>query len=838
MEQRHRLDNVGMEAEREQLINQLVVAEQGGSNPKIIGALEALFGFYTVYDFHSEAERVGRIAIDKRKRSTLPKSDLALMHMRHAISLIFTGRLVEAQQALTEGIALSKFTGPELQSNLYFNKAYIYRLFGEYDLSKHFYLLAYNKISLVEKSPYLLTNCQYDEDLLPLETAKILVQLGSVSAEIPESTLDVTNLQQCALNILAKSDEYYSITAKAELARTYWRTKQPQNATKLAEEILSERNTRHPQQIDMLLLLLNDRINIASDPEKKTASELLQNSGKSSTASKIFYYIAQLNKIFGFKNSFYTLNLSEATRFPHPVKLMALYNALIRLHISLGENSTAEMLFEKAQTLSEKYIHLSTNSIAWKSARSDLVDTYLSRFFTNNSFKDKFDHSQLVSLIAEVYDHSPHLDSQLYQQKQYIDDMSLTSLYSDWIQHERSLLQKTPTSHDEYQTLAIRRDAFFTQLNNTKDDKLHVAIVRSIGSIIEIPFDTVIYRYVLTRSKAFVLVMTHEGESVYALPDKTIISNAVYEYNQTLNSMTTLPPELKATINKLFPITPLVDPVIKKIVVIADGSLHQFPFASLKFNLGATNKKFLVSDYTITHSYSITDYLTESKNIANRKELSISIFADPLLDDKTGQFGRLVETGGEAKSIQQSFPFAAIRIATDESANNAFLMSEQSRQSTILHIATHGYFNPDNPEIVGLITSPSSKSASDGFLSLSELLSYPISSQLVVIAGCETTLGKSYSSVGVKSMSRGFIAQGAETVIATLWPVQDKATSLFVERFYEQLVLQNGHISKALKETQLQFSSRGRYRHPKYWAGFVFYANNKSGEKIQINQSI
>lgn len=838
VEQRHRLDEIGMKAEKELLINKLVVAEQDGSDPKVIGALEALFSFYTVYDFHTEAERVGRIAIDKRKRSSLPKSDLALMHMRHGVSLIFTGRLVEAQQALTEGIALSKFTGPELQSNLYFNKAYIYRLFGEYDLSEHFYSLAYNKISLVEKSTELLKYCKYEEDSLPLETAKILVQLGSVAAEIPDSTLDVVRLQKCALSILIKSDEYYSITAKAELARTYWRTNKTQNATKLATEILAERDTRHPQQIDMLLLLTNDRINIASEAQKKAASEMLQNPEKPATTNKLFEYVTQLNNIFGFEQSFYNLNLDDSARFPHPIKLMALYNALIRLHISIDENDTAEILFEKAQTLSEKYLHSGTSAIAWKSARANLVDTYLSRFYSNNSFKGKFDYSGLVSLIAEVYDHSPHRDSQLYQQKKHIDDSRLTSLYSEWIQFERSLLQNANPSNDDYQKLAIVRDTFFTQLNNTKSQKETPATIRFTESNLKIPADTAIYRYVITPSKAFVLVMTRNQKSVFVLPDKDVIYSAVSEYNQSLNSLTILSPELQKTIDKLFPRITLADPNVKKLVIIADSSLHQFPFASLKFDLGATTKEYLVSHYAITHSYSILDYLIESQNLMSRDDLSISIFADPLLNDQTGQFRRLAETGGEVKAIQRTFPSAAIRIAIDASANSAFLTSEQSRQSTILHIATHGYFNPDNPEIVGLVTSPSSINAADGFLSLSELLSYPVSSQLVVIAGCETSLGKNYSSAGVKSMSRGFIAQGAETVLATLWPVQDRASSLFIERFYEQLVLQNGHISKALKETQHQFASRGRYRHPKYWAGFVFFAANQFSEQLAIGQKI
>ncbi|MEM0912027.1 MAG: hypothetical protein AAGJ37_13690, partial [Pseudomonadota bacterium] len=182
VEQKTRLNEEAMLLEKERLIAALVDAEKEGEEAKIVDALEALFNFYTVYDFHEEAERIGRIAIDKRQKSDLPKAQLALMYMRHSISLTYMGRLVEAQQALSEGMELSQFTGAKLQSNLLSNKAYVYRLLGEYDASKQFFLSAYNVIKGVENPPELLTQCTHANDSLPVETAKVLLQLGAVSA--------------------------------------------------------------------------------------------------------------------------------------------------------------------------------------------------------------------------------------------------------------------------------------------------------------------------------------------------------------------------------------------------------------------------------------------------------------------------------------------------------------------------------------------------------------------------------------------------------------------------------------------------------------------------------
>ncbi|MEM0912504.1 MAG: CHAT domain-containing protein, partial [Pseudomonadota bacterium] len=352
---------------------------------------------------------------------------------------------------------------------------------------------------------------------------------------------------------------------------------------------------------------------------------------------------------------------------------------------------------------------------------------------------------------------------------------------------------------------------------------------------VDVPSDTAVYRYVSTENQSFVLVMTERSTHIFQLPSYDVIAETVARFNQAVSDLMQIPDDLQDAIETILPLDPIKNTAIQNIVIIADGALHHLPFASLKADLGEGRLEFLISRYAILYSYSIADYLDNREIPAVETDLSIAAFADPALGDALGQFPRLTKTRDEVDAIKNAFPNADYSIAMDHHANSQFLMSKQTRQSTILHISTHGYYNPAFPDIVGLVTSPSDGSDPTGFLSLSELLGFPVSSKLVVIAGCETTLGKSYKSAGVNSMSRGFVSQGAESVLATLWPIQDKASSLFMVQFYQNLAQSNGDASKALQKTQVQFSQRGRYKQPKYWSGFVLYANNKSSAQIQTS---
>ncbi|GAA0366216.1 hypothetical protein GCM10009092_33200 [Bowmanella denitrificans] len=75
----------------------------------------------------------------------------------------------------------------------------------------------------------------------------------------------------------------------------------------------------------------------------------------------------------------------------------------------------------------------------------------------------------------------------------------------------------------------------------------------------------------------------------------------------------------------------------------------------------------------------------------------------------------------------------------------------------------------------------------------------------------------------MQGMARGFLVSGVNNVIATLWPISDKVSAEFMLSFYRYLGDSKDY-AKALQQTQIEFASNPRYRHPFYWAAYTHYA--------------
>ncbi len=75
--------------------------------------------------------------------------------------------------------------------------------------------------------------------------------------------------------------------------------------------------------------------------------------------------------------------------------------------------------------------------------------------------------------------------------------------------------------------------------------------------------------------------------------------------------------------------------------------------------------------------------------------------------------------------------------------------------------------------------------------------------ELVVLSACETGLGKLENGQGVLGLQRAFQAAGARAVVASLWKVDDAATTVLMEQFYANLWTKKMPKLEALRQAQL-----------------------------------
>ena len=96
-------------------------------------------------------------------------------------------------------------------------------------------------------------------------------------------------------------------------------------------------------------------------------------------------------------------------------------------------------------------------------------------------------------------------------------------------------------------------------------------------------------------------------------------------------------------------------------------------------------------------------------------------------------------------------------------------------------------------------------------------------SPLVVLSGCETGIGASFSTGFARgddysALGQAFLYAGAANVIATLWRVDDHASAELAGAFYAELG--TGAPVNALAAAQRRFIVNPRLRAPFYWAGY------------------
>ena len=88
---------------------------------------------------------------------------------------------------------------------------------------------------------------------------------------------------------------------------------------------------------------------------------------------------------------------------------------------------------------------------------------------------------------------------------------------------------------------------------------------------------------------------------------------------------------------------------------------------------------------------------------------------------------------------------------------------------------------------------------------------------VVVLSACETGLGE-ITDEGVFGLQRAFKNAGVNTIIMSLWEVDDQATSLMMQTFYSNLVKGK---SKRDPFSAAQNEVRKKYADPRYWAAFI-----------------
>ena len=356
-------------------------------------------------------------------------------------------------------------------------------------------------------------------------------------------------------------------------------------------------------------------------------------------------------------------------------------------------------------------------------------------------------------------------------------------------------------------------------------DVVYLFVVRKSKKINVLALD-ITKEQLVKRVKAFISTLKNPGK----------ITNELFKY-MSANIYNDLVAPAEPYINKS-----------QRIIIIPDGPLFSLPFGALiPKNKKNSKNKFLVQDYAISIASSATVFYEQEQRPKGLRKRLLA-FGDPIYPSADNKetwhdwdpglsLVSLPATAEEVMAITELYGNNQAKallgqLATEERAKNI------NDDVGILHFACHSFLDVRRPLDSALILTIKPKFVDgdeNGFLQAWEIIEFiKLNTDLVVLSACGTGLGHDAGIEGLIGLKRAFQIAGARSLIASLWTINDKATALFMKKFY--YYYKTGlRLDEALRKTQIEFIDKNvvvgdknfpegtNISYPFYWAAFQLY---------------
>jgi CHAT domain-containing protein/tetratricopeptide (TPR) repeat protein len=363
----------------------------------------------------------------------------------------------------------------------------------------------------------------------------------------------------------------------------------------------------------------------------------------------------------------------------------------------------------------------------------------------------------------------------------------------------------------------------------------------------ELGADAVALAYFLADDQSYLWRIAGDGVQVFELPPRAEIEEAARTYAEQLASPRATPWDATAGVRLAAMVLGPVAATLEgktppTLVVVPDGALHYVPFATLSWPSSAASPTRVVDRLATVQLPSIEALALLRAQAARRQPAPhrIALFADPVFaaDDprlgaapgvpaSPGLLPRLPGSRQEASAIaalaRQLSPGDEPLLALDFEARRDAVLGDRLAPYRTLHFATHGLIDATRPALSSLLLSTfdARGNAIDGRLALHDLYGLELQADLAVLSGCRTALGRELRAEGLVGLVQGFFYAGTPRVVASLWPVEDRAAAELMRLFYSALWRDGLPVAHALSAAQRQLAADRRFRDPRLWGAFV-----------------
>jgi CHAT domain-containing protein len=289
----------------------------------------------------------------------------------------------------------------------------------------------------------------------------------------------------------------------------------------------------------------------------------------------------------------------------------------------------------------------------------------------------------------------------------------------------------------------------------------------------------------------------------------------------------------------------LIEPAKKyfisdNLIISPDNILSYLPFETIISSVYEGQEilyrklNYLMNDYNISYNYSAA-FMKEIEKRESRRTNELVVFApvykrtiiaDSLFMNRQAESGILSDlpyARQEAEYVSKLT--GGVEYLNNEAKESVF--KSVAGKYDIIHLAMHTWLNDLYPMNSAMIFSQIDDTPEDGLLHTYEVYGIPLKARMVVLSSCNTGSGVLSTGEGILSLARGFLYSGSQSVIMSMWEVEDKSGTDIIDLFYHNL---NKGVSKseALKKARKEYLKKaGQLKsHPYFWSTLVIYGEN------------
>ena len=330
----------------------------------------------------------------------------------------------------------------------------------------------------------------------------------------------------------------------------------------------------------------------------------------------------------------------------------------------------------------------------------------------------------------------------------------------------------------------------------------------------------VLLEYWLGETQSYLWVITPQRIRNYALPPAKTIQGLVETYRNVMLGGRNPLESAGDTGRKLH--DTLLAPAAKdlcagcRVLIVPDQDLYSLNFESLP--AGSDTDKFWIEKANVEIAPSL-DYLVDARRRPHAQAGNgLLVMGDPA--PVLQEYPKLEFAAREIDEIRSTMESTMPTILRGAEARPASYAGARPGRFEFIHFSAHAAANTQSPlDSAVILSGPPDRCK----LFARDVMSVPLTAELVTISACRSAGAKTYAGEGPVGFAWAFLRAGARNVIAGLWDVNDRSTAQLMSRLYAEIA-RGSTPADALHAAKLALvHGGGSYAKPYYWAPFQLY---------------